>query len=317
VLARSVRSGLPEEHHEGAVAAVVGDTVVAVWGDAHEPLFYRSAVKAFQATVSQECGADLPPEHLAVACSSHGGHPAHLAIVAGMLAGAGLDESALRCPPSWPLGPAAERRLRDAGYREPRRIYHNCSGKHAAMLRACVARGWPIDSYTHPDHPLQRIVIDLVADVTGVPSQPVGIDGCGLPTLRGSVAGLARAFSVLTTEPRYAAAAAAMSRFPALTGDNLRPDGALGAWWGGPVKVGAAGLIGAGRNGLGIAAKARDGSAQAAVVGLLEASRLLGALSPAMERGLQDTARPAVLGGGAPVGATEPHLGTPLGIGPG
>jgi L-asparaginase II len=317
LLARSVRSGLAEEHHEGAVAAVVGDTLVAVWGDAHEPLFYRSAVKAFQATVSQESGADLVPEHLAVACSSHGGHPAHLGIVTAMLADAGLDESALRCPPSWPLSTAAERRLRDAGHRVPRRLYHNCSGKHAAMLRACVARGWPIDTYTHPDHPLQRAVIDLVAGVTGVSSQPVGVDGCGLPTLRGSVAGLARAFSVLTTEPRFAAAASAMSRFPSLTGDNLRPDGELGAWWGGPVKVGAAGLIGLGRDGLGIAAKARDGSGAAAVVGALEAARLLGALSPAMENGLREVARPTVFGGGAAVGETAPHLGAPLGTGPG
>ena len=34
----------------------------------------------------------------------------------------------------------------------------NCSGKHAAMLAACVARGWPLAGYLDPEHPLQREV---------------------------------------------------------------------------------------------------------------------------------------------------------------
>ncbi|MEK8107682.1 asparaginase [Micromonospora sp. M12] len=32
----------------------------------------------------------------------------------------------------------------------------NCSGKHAAMLVACVARSWSTHDYLDPEHPLQR-----------------------------------------------------------------------------------------------------------------------------------------------------------------
>ena len=34
----------------------------------------------------------------------------------------------------------------------------NCSGKHAAMLSACVAAGWPTAGYLERDHPLQQAI---------------------------------------------------------------------------------------------------------------------------------------------------------------
>src|SRR5690606_21214093 len=104
------RSGLDESFHDGSV--VVTDTrgrVVAAHGDVDRPFYVRSAAKPFQAAVSVRLGADLPPEHLAVACASHDGLPAHIAIVRRILADGGLDEGHLGCPPDRPAARAADR----------------------------------------------------------------------------------------------------------------------------------------------------------------------------------------------------------------
>ena len=271
-------------------------------GDPDRPLFYRSAVKPLQATVALEAGIDLPPEHIAVASSSHSGWPAHLAIVRSILGSSGLDERALQCPAVWPLSQGARDLQFRRGVDAPRRIFHNCSGKHAAMLAACVAQGWPIETYLEPAHPLQRRIVELVAETTGISPEPVGIDGCGAPTLRGSVRGLARAFAQLSSADRFDRAADAISRFPALVADNARADGHLARWWGGPVKVGAEGQIGIGRHGIGIAAKAKAGNSDVAVAAVIAAADDLGLLPDAMRSGLASAASPPVLGGGVPVG---------------
>jgi len=300
----TVRTGLAESIHDVSAVAVDADgTELYRSGDPDLPLFYRSAVKPFQATVALEAGLSLPVEHLAVASASHGGWPVHVAIVRSILADAGLSESALQCPPSWPLSQGAKDVQVRRGIRSPKRVFHNCSGKHAAMLGACMVQGWPIETYLDPDHPLQRRIVEIVTDATGIRPEPVGIDGCGAPTLRGSVRGLARAFANLSSSERCRPAADAISRFPSLVADNSRPDGKLARWWGGPVKVGAEGQVGIGRHGIGIAAKAVAGKPEAAVAGVIAAADELGLISDVMRDALEIEAAPPLFGGGKPVGA--------------
>ncbi len=300
----TVRTGLTESIHDVAVVAVdaTGSELYRS-GDPDRPLFYRSAVKPFQATVALEAGLTLPAEHLAVASASHGGWPVHVAIVRSILSDAGLDESALQCPPSWPLSQGAKDLQVRRSIHSPKRVFHNCSGKHAAMLGACMVQGWPIETYLDPDHPLQRRIIELVTEATGIRPEPVGIDGCGAPTLRGSVRGLATAFANLSSSERCRPAANAVSRFPSLVADNSRPDGKLARWWGGPVKVGAEGQIGIGRHGIGIAAKADAGRPEVAVAAVIATADELGLISDAMRDALETEAAPPLLGGGRPVGA--------------
>jgi L-asparaginase II len=300
----TVRTGLTESIHDVAVVAVdATGTELYRSGDPDRPLFYRSAVKPFQATVALEAGLTLPAEHLAVASASHGGWPVHVAIVRSILSDAGLDESALQCPPSWPLSQGAKDLQVRRGVVGPKRVFHNCSGKHAAMLAVCVVQGWPIDTYLHPSHPLQRRIVELVTDATGIRPEPVGIDGCGAPAMRGSVRGLATAFANLSSSERCRPAANAISRFPSLVADNSLPDGKLARWWGGPVKKGAEGQIGIGRHGIGIAAKADAGRPEVAVAAVIATADELGLISDAMRDALGTEAAPPLLGGGKPVGA--------------
>ncbi len=310
-LARTIRSGIVEARHDGAAVAVSADgSVVAVWGDPSQRTLYRSAIKPFQAIVSQRHGAALIPEQMAMACSSHSAHAVQVELVRGMLDESGLSEQDLGCPPRLP---ALNRSgMTPAGYDavQPRRIFHTCSGKHSAFLRACVASGWPIGSYLDPDHPLQQRVSSQIADATGESPSPAAVDECGAPAPSGTLLGLATAFARLSTDADYGEAATAMSRYPSLISSNQLSDGRLGAWWHGPLKRGAQGILAAGRHGLGVAVKSREGRTSVAVVGLIAVMRHLGLLSDAALSDLTDVASPIVYGGGRAVGAIEPSLGT-------
>jgi L-asparaginase II len=310
MLARAIRSGLPESYHDGAIAVVDPDgSILLEVGDIDRRFFFRSAIKPFQATISLEAGPDLNREQIAVAASSHGGQAVHLAIVQSILAGAGLDETALQCPPSRPFGAGADLRLALSGDTGTRSIYQNCSGKHAAALAACVAAGWPIDSYTEPAHPYQQRVAVLLKELTGDDVVPAGTDGCGFPTLRGSVGGLARAFARLAVDSRFGRVRSAMMAMPALTSDWNRPEAALMQWLPVAVKSGAMGCVGLALTGrLGMAVKCWDGSSPPVYVGMIEALDRLGVLEPVARQALAPHARPPLLGGGVPVGSYEPAL---------
>jgi L-asparaginase II len=310
VLARVIRNGLVEAVHDGAVAAV--DTegrLVASSGDLDRPFFLRSASKPFQATVSQESGARLSEQQMALACASHGGQAVHIAVVRVMLEEIGLDERALRCPPAWPFGEGSTERLVAAGHRHPRSIWHNCSGKHAAMLRACVASGWPIDGYLDPDHPLQQRIARTMHEVLGEDHGAVGVDGCGVPAFRGTVGTMAQAYASLAGTARFAPAWTAMHRMPAMTSDTAQPAAYIANWLDAAAKHGAEACLGvAVRHRLGVAVKVWDGYPRAVGVGMVAALDQLGVIPEPARAGLEPIARPPVLGGGQPQGVIEPAV---------
>ena len=310
MLARVVRNGLVEAIHDGVVAAVdIDGRLLASSGDFERPFFLRSAAKPFQATVSQESGARLSMQQMALACASHGGQPVHIAIVRAMLAEVGLDESALKCPPAWPFGEGAYERLVATGHREPRAIWHNCSGKHAAMLRACMAAGWPIEDYLEPEHPLQERIAGTIYEALGEKHGPIGVDGCGVPAFRGTARSMARAYACLANDPRYAPAWVAMHRRPALTSDTSQPAAHIASWLDAAAKHGAEACLGvAVRNRMGVAAKVWDGAPRAVGVGMVAALDQLGLIPKPAREGLAGISHPPVLGGGVPQGVIEPMV---------
>ena len=301
-----VRSGLAESIHDVAVVALDHTGAIAfASGDTDIPFFYRSSIKPFQALAAARAGVRLPAEHLAVTCSSHGGWPVHLAIVEQILTDHGLTTDDLQCPPGWPFPEGARDLLVRGGLASPQRIHHNCSGKHAGWLAACQIAGWDTVDYLAPDHPIQRSVRDIVADVTGCDPEPVGVDGCGAPTLRGTLEGLGTAFLRLTTDDDLAPMNDAMTRFGALIADNTSPWGRVAITWGHASKIGAEGVYGVATSGGAIAAKSAEGDAAMAVAAIVEAADRLGVMPDAVADRLADVRRPPVLGGGATVGHLE------------
>lgn len=300
-----VRSGLSESFDEVAVIALDSDgNILFSSGSVDQPMFYRSAIKPFQAIASRRFGLDLPAEYLAIACASHGGFPPHLALVGQILATHGYTPADLRCTPGRPLATDADRYQASRGRIVPERIFHNCSGKHAGWLAACAVGDLDPSTYLDPHHPLQVSSIDTMREYSGADPRPVGVDGCGAPTLRGTLRTLATAFANLTVEPEAQPVAAAMTAYGALVADNQRPDGRLALTWGGPVKVGAEGSIAMARNGIAIAAKSGSGTSEMAVAGALHAAQVIGVLADSMASGLKNEISPPVFGGGRPVGRT-------------
>lgn len=195
VLVEVVRSGFVEGRHRGSLVLLDADgSVLLARGDVDSPVFPRSSNKLMQATGLVELGYPERGELLALAAASHDGEPFHVDAVRRILAGAGLDESALRTPPDWPLLASARDDLVRAG-RGPAPIYMNCSGKHAAILVTCVLRGLPLDDYRAPAHPVQVHLRATAERLSGEPVAAVGVDGCGAPVLALSLTALARAYS--------------------------------------------------------------------------------------------------------------------------
>ncbi|MGN6273230.1 MAG: asparaginase [Protaetiibacter sp.] len=190
-LAAIERSGWIESRHLGAAVLVDADgSVVRALGDPSALVYPRSTLKLVQAAAVQLLGVVFDSEQTVLSTASHAGTPAHVAVVERMLSQAGLDATALRCPADWPGDPAARRAASEA-----RRITMNCSGKHAAFLAAAAAHDWPLESYLELDHPVQRQVQALTAELSGEQPAHWGVDGCGAPVPVMSLRALARAVS--------------------------------------------------------------------------------------------------------------------------
>jgi L-asparaginase II len=222
-------------------------------------------------------GLELDGELLALACASHSGEDFHLDGVRRILAGAGLDEGALRNPAGWPLEDRVRDQVLRAGGTESR-LFMNCSGKHAAMLATCVTNGWPTETYLDPAHPLQQAIASDFAAQTGEPVAHVATDGCGAPLLSTSLVGLARAFSRLATDPAAARVADAIRQHPAYVSGSERDERVLLAAVPGAIgKAGAESCYAiALPDGRAFALKTDDGAARARPVVMAALLRHLG-----------------------------------------
>jgi L-asparaginase II len=306
-LVEVVRSGFREGVHHGSVVLLnpAGEAVRAI-GEVHRPMLPRSASKPIQALAMLRAGLNLPDDaDLAVVCASHNGEPEHVERVLGILAGAGLTEDDLGCPPALPMHePAALAVLATGG--QPRRVYMNCSGKHAGMVATSAARGWPVAGYLEPAHPLQVAVAAALTEVASEPVAATVVDGCGAPLHGISLAGLALAFARLvraapgTGERRVVDA---MRAHPHLVAGTGREDTRLMAAVPGLVsKSGAEGVHAVALpDGRAVALKIEDGAARARLPVMVAALRLLGVDSP----GLDALAEEPVLGGGRVVGCAR------------
>lgn len=219
ILAEVTRSGNVESRHEGAIVAVdVAGDVIAAAGDPDTFAYFRSSAKPFQAIPLVESGAadafGFGAEELAIACASHNATPRHQALVFDMLSKIGLGEADLRCGFSPPADEREAARV-TLGLEPTSQVRCECSGEHAGMLAACVRLGYPTESYTDPDHPLQRRIAGVISAALRLPPDgfAIGVDGCSLPTFGAPLRSFAVAYATL----------AAPDRAPSGAGRELAP----------------------------------------------------------------------------------------------
>jgi L-asparaginase II len=311
-LVRVLRGGLTESIHAGHVAVCDGDGTLIAWaGDPDRKVFARSCMKPLQAAVSLTAIRDaLPDREVAVIAGSHNGEPIHVGTVRAVLERAGLDADALRNPPGWPLDDETM-----AASQHKHKLLHNCSGKHAGMVLACVRAGWDPGTYLRASHPLQRRVTRSVQRATGLADLELGVDGCGVPVHGMPLRSMATLFARLAGAERLGDVAPAAGRVteamlsePYLVGGRHRVDTDLMKATGDVVaKSGAEGLECAAilPSGLGIAVKVEDGGGRASAPALISVLEQIDGLSATQMGELAYYASPPVMGGGKPVGALE------------
>lgn len=223
ILAELTRNNLVESVHSGHLVILNGDGSIDLSkGDISLPIFPRSAVKVIQASAMVRAGLKLPPDKLALVCSSHSGSKLHLNLTLQILEQAGLSESDLQCAFDKPLG---EKERIEWGERAATRLAMNCSGKHAGMLATCVAAGWNINTYLDLNHPLQIAYKKELEELAEEKVANETFDGCGAPLFAIGTKGLARAIHKVTIskDPVHQEVLGACREYPInMTGENRK-----------------------------------------------------------------------------------------------
>lgn len=280
-----------ESRHEVDVAAV-DDVGRVSWtrGDGTRDVLPRSSLKPVQAVPLVRSGAldafGATPERLAIACGSHGGEAAHVAVVEDWLGDIGADLDDLECGAHAPTHRPSADALVAAG-REPTAAHNNCSGKHVGFVATCRHLGIAVPGYLAPEHSLQADhLTPAVEELCGVALDDAvpGIDGCGVPVWSLPMDRLAAGWAALrqldegrrihdamATAPFMVAGTgrACTRLMEAADGRVVVKTGAEGVYCGVAVESGAA-----------VALKARDGATRAAEIAIEWAMAELGACAP-------------------------------------
>ncbi|WHP40098.1 asparaginase [Lysinibacillus boronitolerans] len=184
---KEYRSGLMENVHYGQMSAVnlAKEEFVSV-GQDYEPVYFRSAAKPFQAipiflTDFIE-NYEITSKESALFLASQRGEVYHQEALVSLLEKLPIHENELICAASYPLNEEPKTQYIQQGF-EKRKLFHNCAGKHLGFLTACLANGYDVKQYCHPEHPLQQMIKKYIAYLSEYEIERIrtGIDGCGAP----------------------------------------------------------------------------------------------------------------------------------------
>ena len=294
-LVEVTRGGRVESDHRGAIAICdTGGALKSAWGDVETPVFARSAFKSLQALPLVETGAanafSVTDEELALACASHSGEAMHTERVQAWLRRLDCADHDLACGPHAPFHEPTSKDMVRNGL-EPCRVHNNCSGKHTGFLTLARHLKAPIQAYENPQHPVQKLVRQAIAEMCGTApdSMPIGIDGCAAPNYALPLKNLALAMAKMGTRAGLSADRAnaasrlmqAWRKHPRLMSGTGRACGDLIEASNGTtvVKTGAEAVFLASipEQGLGIALKIDDGGTRAAETAMARILVLLGA----------------------------------------
>jgi L-asparaginase II len=283
----------PQVESSHLVDAVVVDSkgdILATFGDPNLLVYPRSMIKPAQALVFVMAKAfkslSEPDKAIALACASHNSEEEQIAVVEEWLKEIKVSESDLVCGPQEPEDKAVRYKMIRA-HESTRKIYNNCSGKHAGLISACLARNWPVAGYANWDHPLQKELRKMLTLLSGYDhdSAKWGTDGCGIPTYALPLSSVAKMMSSFlrpeSFQPEVSEAlkiiSAACAKEPWMIGGHDTICSEVNAATHGKIfaKIGAEGNYAAisYADGFAIALKARDGAfraCEAAVYHLLE-----------------------------------------------
>lgn len=200
-LVKEYRADLLDLTHYGYVVIVdERGRVVFHAGDPDAMVYYRSASKPIQALPVIQHGLDarygLTDEETVLLAGSHAGEACHVAALESIFKKTELREDMLVMKPAVPAyAPANEERVRQG--LPPRKFYHNCAGKHAALMLLQRELGGTVEDYWKMDAPAQAQVKRVIEKMSETDRIELGVDGCGVPVFAVGIKHIAIAFKNL------------------------------------------------------------------------------------------------------------------------
>ena len=274
-------------------------------GDPEAVVYYRSSSKPIQAIPVIQRGLDkkygLTEEETVILAGSHVAEPFHVEALESILKKTGLKEETLIMKPTVPVAVSAnEERIRQGI--GPRKLFHNCSGKHLALMMLQRELGGKVEDYWKTDSLAQAEIRRTISVLAETDEIGVGVDGCGVPVFAVGMRHFAASYKNLAcidtiTDPGVRAGAAAfvpriheypwMMRGTGYLCSLLNYDPNIGA------KGGANGAYGFGlkKQRLGVAFKLADGTEDVWPMIVAAVLKGLGCLTAATEERL-DTLHP-------------------------
>ena len=229
LLVEFVRDGLVEQEHYGFIVLADKNRAFDFTGDAKNyPFYLRSCAKPLQASLLIDYGMDkfydMTEAEIAICCASHAGEEVHVKTAKKLLNKIGLDESCLKCGLHKPLSKTEQTKMLLNS--EPvHLLQNNCSGKHVMMLGLCKMKGWDINTYDKPEHPLQQAIKEQVYKLCQLKKEyPITTDGCGVPIMSMPLTNMLHGYLNLFCNPKYEKIKNAFLNNPYIIGGEDRSD---------------------------------------------------------------------------------------------
>ncbi len=173
--------------HHGYITVVDKDSnLIASVGDPLVPMFFRSSSKPLQALPVIMRGLDekygLSEEETVIFSGSHLAEPFHVDALNSIFNKAGLNPDDLTMKPTVP-GSVYANELRIKNGVAPQKIFHNCSGKHSALMMLQKELNGSVLGYHKIESPCQQEILSTLATMSEFPKEEIKIalDGCGVP----------------------------------------------------------------------------------------------------------------------------------------
>lgn len=248
VLVKYIRNGLIEQEHYGFIVLANVHQAFDFTGDSKNyPYYLRSCAKPLQASLLIDYEMDkifeMTEQEIALCCASHAGENIHETTARNLLNKIGLDENLLKCGTHRPLSKTRQKEMFLNNERE-NVFQNNCSGKHIMMLGLCKIKGWDLNTYDLPEHPLQIEIKNKINKLCRVTkTYPQTTDGCGVPILSMPLENMVLGYLNLFCNPKYLKIKNAFLNCPYIIGGEDRTDTKIIQNSNGLIaKVGAGGL---------------------------------------------------------------------------
>ena len=286
------RGPLLEIVQNGCIAVVGENGLSRSMGDISYTSYYRSSSKPIQVLPLYARGIDrkygLTDEELSIMSGSLGCSPRQVELAKSIMRKADISEETLIMLPCYPIREEHATHYIREGF-PPSKYYHNCIGKHLALILMQRDMGGGERDYWKVESPVQQEILRYLELFTDVPARDIAIgwDGCGVPVFGVPMVNMALSYLRLAApdlvQESAAAAAAArnaevIAQYPenlmdaqSLCGILCLDDNIIG-------KIGADGVytLGLKNERIGVAAKVYDGNSAHMHVIIAEILRQLG-----------------------------------------